>query len=93
MKEDKKRRRRRRNEGGAREIKGKELDVRARGLLGEDAWKKNLGERDVRVGRSELRPMVGAKEAVTKECENEDFCVGEREKGSCGGCQHPDGTF
>lgn len=30
------------------------------------------------VGKSELRPMVGEKEVVTKDCEVEDFCVGKR---------------
>lgn len=33
---------------------------------------------EICVGRSELRTLVGAKERVTKECENADCCVWER---------------
>lgn len=35
---------------------------------------------EICVGRSELRALVGAKEGVTKECENEDCCVWERHR-------------
>lgn len=35
---------------------------------------------EICVGRSELRALVGAKEGVTKECENEDCCVWERQE-------------
>lgn len=34
---------------------------------------------EICVGKSELRPIVGEKEVVIKECANEDCCVGERE--------------
>lgn len=52
--------------------------MRARRLL-RACMNENASERDLCWERGELRPMVGEKEVVTKEWENEDGCVGEGE--------------
>lgn len=62
---------------GAREIKEKELDMRARRLL--ECVNENISEWDL-CWEKGIKANGGRKEAVTKECKNKDCCVGERER-------------